>query len=175
MRSVCYDVAVSVNGFIAGPEEDISGFPQEGDHVQAYFKRLESYDAVIMGRRTYEFGYRFGLEPGRRAYPHMEHYIFSRSLAVPAESEVEVVRDDWVDTVRRLKEADGGDIYLCGGGSFAGLLLSHGLVDRLRLKVAPVVLPGGVALFDEIADTARLTLTDVTRHESGVAYLSYDL
>lgn len=175
MRSICYDVAVSVNGFIAGPEEDISGFPQEGDHVQAYFKRLESYDAVIMGRRTYEFGYRFGLEPGRRAYPHMHHYIFSRSLEIPDGAEVEVVRDGWIDTVRRLKSSDGGDIYLCGGGTFAGLLLSHGLVDRLRLKVAPVILPGGVALFDQIAEAANPTLTEAVHHESGVAYLAYDL
>ncbi|NIA68700.1 dihydrofolate reductase [Pelagibius litoralis] len=175
MRNICYDVAVSVNGFIAGPEDDISVYPHEGDHVDAYFKRLETYDAVIMGRRTYEFGYRFGLEPGQRAYPHMQHYIFSRSLEIPAGAAVEVVRDDWVDTVRRLKTTAGGDIYLCGGGSFAGLLLSQGLVDRLRLKVAPVILHAGIALFDEISDAANLTLTDVVRHDSGVTYLSYDL
>ncbi len=175
MRTIFYDVATSLNGYIAGPDDDISGFPAEGDHAEAYFERLAGYDTVLMGRGTYEFGYRFGLQPGRRAYAHMHHYIFSRTLDLPADSEVEIVRDDWIERVRSLKSAAGGDIYLCGGGQFAGLLMSHGLVDRLRLKMAPFLLPGGVPLFEQLDRQVQLQPVSMTRHDSGVVTMEYRL
>jgi dihydrofolate reductase len=121
MRRIVYDVAVSLDGYIAGENDDISAFPGEGDHVLAYLARLDTYQTVIMGRRTYEFGYRFGLVPGARAYPHMDHYVFSRSLSVPGDA-VTVVQEDWLGALRALRGGEGGDIYLCGGGTFAGFV-----------------------------------------------------
>ena len=70
----------SLDGYIAGPNEDISGFVAGGSGVQQYQKDLKGFDTVIMGRKTYEFGYKFGLKPGQPAYPHMHHYIFSSTL-----------------------------------------------------------------------------------------------
>ena len=86
MGHLVYDVAASLDGYISGPDADISRFPPEGDHVDAYLERLARYGSVVMGRHTYEFGYAYGLEPGRRAYPHMEHVVFSRSIALPDDS-----------------------------------------------------------------------------------------
>ena len=71
MRRVVYDVAVSRDGFIAAPNNDVSLFPHHGEHVEAYKLRLQTYDCVLMGRHTYEFGYEFGLTRGAGAYPHM--------------------------------------------------------------------------------------------------------
>lgn len=175
MRTIHYDVATSINGYICGPDEDISGFPAEGEHLDAYLKRLEGYDTVLMGRSTYEFGFRFGLQPGQRAYPHMQHYIFSRTLELPADSDVEIVRDDWVDRVKKLKSAAGGAIYLCGGGQFAGLLVSHGLVDRLHLKLAPILLPGGVRLCEHLSRQVDLEPVSVVKHASHVITMEYAL
>ena len=65
-----------------GCREDISGFEytQESDGIERYIQDLQNFDTVIMGRKTYEFGYKFGLKPGEPAYPHMNHYIFSKTL-----------------------------------------------------------------------------------------------
>jgi hypothetical protein len=52
-----------------------------------------------MGRRSYEFGYRFGLQPGARANPRMDHHDFSRSLVLLEGSDVSVVRDGWRDYI----------------------------------------------------------------------------
>jgi dihydrofolate reductase len=68
MRNIIYYAAVSLDGFNAGPG------------VDQYLNDLKNFDTVIMGRKTYEFGYRFGLNRGQPAYPHMKHYIFSASL-----------------------------------------------------------------------------------------------
>lgn len=173
MRRIVYDVAATLDGYIAADGGDISAFSNEGDHVDAYLERLKGYETVLMGRRTYEFGYAFGLKPGQRAYPHMTHHIFSRSLVVPAISDVEVVRDNWLDAVDALRAAPGGDIYLCGGGAFAGYLMSHGRIDRLAIKLNPVLLGGGVPLFENLDKPIKLQLFDSTRYASGVTLIEY--
>ena len=137
MRKVIYDVAMTLDGFIGHEDGSIGKFVAEGAHVDAYLERLQHYDTVVMGRKTYEFGYQYGLEPGARAYPHMEHHIFSSSLSF-AKSQVNVVKDEPHATVRQLKEEDGGPIYLCGGGALAGHLLKHKLIDELIIKLNPV-------------------------------------
>lgn len=175
MRNIIYDVAASLDGFIAGPGGDVSLFPHEGDHVADYLKRLESYGTVIMGRSTYEFGYQFGLKPGKRAYPHMDHHIFSSALTVPDDSDVTIVRESWLATIERLRNADNDrPIYLCGGGAFAGWCLSEGLIDKLIIKRAPIVLASGVALFDTGSATT-FTLEHVKRHSSGVVLEEYSI
>lgn len=173
MRSIVYDVATSLDGFIAGPDDDISMYPAEGAHLDDYLARLKTYDTVIMGRRTYEFGYAYGLEPGKRAYPHMDHHILSRRLELPADAEVAVVRDDWLGAVERLKRGPGGDIYLCGGGQLAGLLAANDLIDRLVLKLAPVVIGGGVKLFEGIDGWHGFDLREAKPYDSGVVLLTY--
>jgi len=75
-------VAISLDGFISGPDEDITGFLSEGNGVSKYLDDLKDYDTVIMGRKTYEFEYKYGLEPGQTPYPHMKHYIFSNNLTL---------------------------------------------------------------------------------------------
>ena len=139
MGLLTYDVAVSLDGFIAGPDEDVSLFPTEGDHVDLYFKRMGSYQAVVMGRKTYEFGYQHGIAPGQAPYPGMDHYIVSSSIELPDDAEVSVVAGDVTASVASLKDRY-ESIYLCGGGILAACLLNERLIDRLCLKVAPVVL-----------------------------------
>jgi len=104
-----------------------------------YLESLKGYDTVVMGRATYEFGYQFGLQPGQPAYPHMKHYIFSKTLKfdTPPSPQVEVVDKDELEVIRCLKEEDGTDIYLCGGGAFAGFLAEHDQIDELRIKLMP--------------------------------------
>ena len=67
MGHLVYDVAASLDGYIAGPDGDVTAFPHHGDHVDAYHE-LARYGTAVMGRRTYEFAYAHGLKPGRRAY-----------------------------------------------------------------------------------------------------------
>lgn len=174
MQPVIYDVAVSADGFIAGPDEDISKFPHQGRVVDDYRDRLASYGCAIMGRATYAFGYRFGMQPGDNPYPHMRTIIFSRTLELPANRSVEIFRSDAADFVRNLKESSEKPVYLCGGGALASFLLGEGLIDRLRLKRAPVLLGSGVPLFrGEGAGTADIRLNASVLHEDGVLFQEF--
>ena len=173
MPSLIYDVAVSLDGYIAGPKGDISRFPMEGPHAEAYAARLAEYPAVIMGKNTYEFGYAYGLSPGARAYPHMEHLICSTSIELPENSAVTVARSGWLSALDALLERH-KTVYLCGGGMLAGFLLANGRITELRLKRAPIVLGRGTQLFaGQAAVNARLLGT--RPYENGVVYQRYGI
>ncbi|TRX59949.1 dihydrofolate reductase [Fulvivirga sp. M361] len=175
MRKIVYYVAVSLDGFIAGPGNDISEFILQGEGVEKYQNDLLNFDTVIMGRKTYEFGYQYGLTPGQPAYPHMEHYIFSDTLAFPTPHEkVQAIKLD-IEKIIALKNGEGKDIYLCGGGEFAGWLLDHGQIDLLKLKLNPVILGEGIRLFGSSSTKVNTSLMDVERFNDGLQIITYEL
>lgn len=101
-RKIVYYVASSLDGFISGLNDDISGFVASNG-VDKYLSDLANYDTVIMGRRTYEFGYKFGLRSGQPAYPHMEHYIFSNNLKLTDPDPKVKVKNIDLDEIEKYK------------------------------------------------------------------------
>ncbi len=175
MRKIVYYVACSLDGLIAGKDDDISRFIQSGEGVDQYLKELLDYDTVIMGRRTYEFGYKFGLGPGQPAYPQMQHYIFSNNLNLPdISSQVQVHPMD-IEIVEKLKQEVGSDIYLCGGGEFAGWLLDHQLIDELKIKLNPLILGHGIRIFGLSGKTYQLILLETQTFSDGLQIVKYKL
>lgn len=172
MRKLVYHVAVSVDNFIARADHSIDGFIGEGEHVTDYLNQLKDYDTVVMGRATYEFGYRFGLKPGAAPYPHMEHYIFSNTLHFDHhDKNVHIVRSAPFAFIKNLKEQSGSAIYLCGGGMFAGSLLDLGLIDKVVLKVSPAFFVDGIPLFGACKKPVKLSLKNCIRYPAGVLLL----
>lgn len=175
MRSIVYYVATSIDGFICGPNGDISGFVGQSDGVDKYLNDLAGFDTVVMGRNTYEFGYKFGLIPGQPAYPHMTHYIFSNNLTLPNQSEKIIIKKVDIEEVAALKKQPGKDIYLCGGGQFAGWLLDNQLIDILKIKLNPLVLGHGIQLFGSSTHQIITELIDTNRYENGLQIITYRL
>lgn len=175
VQPIIYDVAVSIDGYIAGPGEDISKFAREGEVVDNYLKRLETYSCAIMGRATYEFGYRFGLEPGRNPYPRMKTVVFSDSMRLPEDSEVTVVPRRDLQLLQTLRDEQAGPIYLCGGGLFAGALLSSRMIDKLRLKRAPILLGDGTPLFGDADVAIELVCEEIKSYADGYVYQAYQV
>lgn len=179
MRNLIYHVATSLDNYIAHEDGSIDGFANfgEGDHVTDYLESLKMYDTVVMGKATYTFGYAYGLNPGQPAYPHMKHYIFSKTLKFGTEpnQQVEIVDKNEVEFVKKLKTGQGTDIYLCGGGTFAGFLLEHELIDELRIKLYPVVLGRGIKLFGLNAKAVNLQLLSSKEYQTGAMLLTYQI
>lgn len=176
MQRIVYYVAISIDGFICGIDADVSGFVGEGNGVTKYLADLKEFKTVIMGRKTYEFGYDFGLKPGQPAYPHMDHYIFSKSLSFDNTHEkVNVLSDYKTETIRNLKKNSKTDIYLCGGGIFAGWLLKHKLIDVLKVKLNPLVLGDGIPLFGNSKQSYKLYFTDTQSYDGGLVFNTYNI
>lgn len=175
MQPIIYDVAVSIDGFICGPDGDVSQFAQDGPVVADYFARLARYSTAIMGRETYEFSYAFGLKPGENPYKEMKTHVFSRSFEEPRESEITLHRSISPTFLDELRAGADGPIYLCGGGEFAGSLLDLGAIDILRLKRAPIILGGGVALFGRSETAPKLQLIKAQTFENGYVYQEFNI
>ncbi|MEO9827703.1 MAG: dihydrofolate reductase family protein [Paracoccaceae bacterium] len=167
MHPIIYDVAVSLDGYISGPSEDISKFAHDGPVVDDYHARMAHYGTAIMGRKTYEFGYAFGLQRGQNPYPQMETIVFSQTLECPENAEISVRSRASVREFDRLKKEARALIYLCGGGEFAGWLLEHGLIDRVFLKRAPIILGNGVSLFGKKCSDVNLSRVGTKPYDSG--------
>ncbi|MEL6151887.1 MAG: dihydrofolate reductase family protein [Chloroflexota bacterium] len=174
-RKLVYYIATSVDHYIAHEDETMDGFLTEGHHIMDYVQSLRDYDAVLMGRRTYEWGYQFGIEPGQPVptYGHMQQYVFSQSMDDYQHEQLHIVRDDPAEFTRQLKASEGGSIYLCGGGSLAGYLLACGLVDEIILKVNPVIFGSGIPVFGALKQTVALSLLDTKLYNNGVIFLRY--
>lgn len=175
MRKLNYYIAVTADGFISHEDGSITGLLMEGDHADAFIQSLSGYDTVLMGRKTYEFGFQFGLQPGQAAYPNLHHYVFSKSLCFESSEQVTLVSSNVVETVQALKQGRGKDIWLCGGGDLAGDLLEHGLIDSLTVKVNPVIFGAGRTLFGARAKAVELSLVSSKTYDNGVQLNTYDI
>lgn len=176
MREIHYYVATSINGFIESQKSQTNLFLNEGDHVNEYFKDLEEYSDVLLGRKTYEYGFEFGLIAGKKAYPWMDHYLISDDPNLKYfEQEITIVRSFEVkSTIQKLRKMETNkNIYLCGGGNLAGLLWQLDEIDRLFLKVNPIILSNGIHLFEQIDTETKLEFVKLKQFESGVILLEY--
>jgi dihydrofolate reductase len=180
MATLVYHVAVSLDYFIADPgmqegKIDQTLFLFAGDHVPDFLADIQQYTAVLMGRKTYEYGFQFGAKPGEPGYKGLKHYIFSNSLQFDSNDEVELVRGDSVAFIQHLKEKEEGKLWLCGGGELAGALLEKQLIDQLVLKVNPILVGEGVPMFGSLKPRLSLELKDLKRFDSGVLKMTYDI
>lgn len=177
MKRIIYYVACSIDGYISGPNDDVSKFIFQGDAVEQYQEDLKHFQTVIMGRNTYEFGYKYGAVPGQPspAYPHMKHYIFSDNLTFSDKSDQVEVKPLSKEAVISIKNSSPSDIYMCGGGQFAGWLLDHGLIDNLKLKLNPVILGSGTPLFSPTDKAVGMKLLGSKKYEEGIQLLEYEL
>ncbi|MEM7574695.1 MAG: dihydrofolate reductase family protein [Bacteroidota bacterium] len=174
MSKIVYYVASSLDGYICGPNEDISRFLPSGSGIDQYLADLQQFKTVIMGRRTYEFGYQYGLKPGQAIYPHMEHHIFSNNLVLDNSADNVSVKPISLDQVGAIRRKSTTDVYLCGGGQFAGWLLENGMLDQLKLKLNPIILGEGTPLFGNSTKAANWKLVDRSGFDDGLQILTYD-
>lgn len=184
MTELIYHIATTADHFIAGPngEADESIFRHHDDVIADFLQNVKTYNAVLMGRNTYEYGFQFGLKPGEpsgialAAKPELKHYIFSKSMVFKSNEKVELIRDDAVSFVRNLKQSEEGlKVWLCGGGQLASSLLEAALIDKLILKVSPVLIGRGIPLFGNSRKKVRMKLLDLKKYTSGVTLPTYQI
>lgn len=139
-------IATTLDGYIATNEDSLEWlFEVEGEGDNGYSEFYEKVDTVVMGRRTYDWL----MEQDLEEFPYIkkECYVFSRSLAGQKNEYVTYVDDDANAFVEQLRQKDGKNIWIVGGGALLEDFLQHKLIDELYITVAPVLLGGGIPLF----------------------------
>ena len=171
MRKIILQLAVSLDGYIEGPNGEFDWCFTDQDYgMSEFFKRV---DTTFMGRKTYELALAMESE-APAGFPKMKEYVFSNSLTNAKEGVV-LVRGDIKCEVEKIKKEKGRGIWLFGGAELISLLMNLQLVDEIILAVHPVILGSGKALFKDIKERTWLTLTDHKIYPNGLIFLTYTL
>ena len=171
MRKVVYGGAMSLDGFIAGPNGEYDWIVMDPDIDFAGM--MGRFDTFLVGRKTFEAMRR--MREAAPPMPGVQQIVFSRTLR-PDDCPQATLSDDAVGMVTDLRARPGKDIALFGGGELFRSLLSAGLVDEVGVSLVPVLLGGGIPFLPPPAARARLRLkTHRVYEKSGTIGLEYDV
>ena len=171
MRKVIYGGAMSLDGYIAGPNGEYDWIVMDPDMDFAEF--ATRFDTYLIGRKTFEAMRRMGNDA--KSVPGIQNIVFSRTLKQSDHPSV-TISADAESVVAELRTRPGKDVALFGGGELFRSLLAAGLVDGIGVSLIPVLLGGGVPLLPPPAARATLKLTKQRLYEkTGTIGLEYDI
>lgn len=174
MRKVILQLAVSLDGFIEGPNGEYDWCFTDQDYGMTDF--LEQIDAVFYGRKSYELILNMGdnVDETMADISKLKAYVFSNTLS-EVRPGATLISKPIEAAVQQIKNEPGKNIWLFGGASLTASLLNLGLVDEISMAVHPVILGGGTPLFGQIAKRVQLTLLDTKIYSSSLVALTYGL
>ena len=170
MRKIRYSCAMSLDGYIAGPRGEYDWIPMDPDFD--FQAMAEEFDTYLLGRKTFEV-------TGAQVAPAStgtRTYVFSRTLCQSDHKDFPIIGENWKAVVQSLREEEGKDIWLFGGGSLFRSLAAEGFVDTVEVAIVPVLLGRGIPLAAESASGISLTLKKYKLYEkTGTVSLVYEV
>jgi dihydrofolate reductase len=174
MRKVVAYELLSLDGVADAPDEFITEF--DGVMHENLGRVIATQDAVLLGRRTYDDWAKFwppsDIQPFASFINGVQKFVVTSSPLDPEWNNSTVVEGELSEFVTELKQQPGGDVGVHGSIHLTQSLLEKGLVDELRLVIAPAVHLHGRKLFDRAA-RARLSLTRTVASPSGYLLVDY--
>lgn len=184
MRKIIVTEFITLDGVIEAPGGNETDHPHRGwefkydspDSGQYKIDELASVDALLLGRTTFQDFAAFWPTQSddnfAKPINSMTKYVVSTSLKKVEWANSQILRDVAGD-VAALKKSEGGNILVYGSATLVKALLHHGLVDELRLMIHPVVIGGGVRLFDDNRELQKFSLKYSRVLDNGILILEY--
>ena len=167
MRKIVLNLALSLDGLIAGPNGEYDWCFTDADYGMTSF--MKTVDSTLMGGKSYRLLLEYG-----PPYPELTNYVITRTETDTAHPNIVFVRDNVISFVEALKIKEGKNIWLFGGAEITHLLMERDLVDVLMLAVHPIVLGDGIPLFGKHSSRKHFELADSIRYPSGLVQLIYN-
>lgn len=172
-RKVILYIALSIDGYIAAPGDDLdflSVVQREGEDY-GYSELLAATDTLITGRKTYEWVVK---EVG--TYPNQDRKVYVIGSSSPTiVGNIEWYQGDVAELIHRLKQVNSDKHIFCeGGAQLASSLLRAGLIDEMILSVIPVIIGDGIRLFERSIGKTALRLVKSRQFDSGLVQLHYE-
>ena len=170
-RKVILYIAMSLDGYIAKPNDDLSflSIVQKPGEDYGYAEFISTVDTVIMGRKTYDWVMKQVPE-----FPHADKaaYIITRKPR-PGRGNTFFYTYKLSDLVRELKSKPGKNIFCDGGAEIVNELLKNDLLDELIISVIPILVGNGTRLFKDNRPEQELVLVDAKSFDTGLVQLHY--
>lgn len=168
MRRIRYSVAMSLDGYIAGPNGEFDWIEFDPSEGAEYFKAFYAqFDTALMGRKSYE-------QAGGGVSP-LKTYVVSRTLKPGKHGKITVLGADALERIAALRAEPGKDIWLWGGGELFGSLAAAGLVDTVEIGIIPVLLGEGRKVMAGCKQRIKLTPRPTDLELPGHTLLVYDV
>lgn len=175
MRKLISYIAISIDGKIADAEGGFAWLeelpnPDKTDYGYAEF--METIDTTIMGNTTYQQVLSL-IKPF--PYTDKKNYVLTRNHSLKDDEYASFISSNHAERIKELKEQDGKDIWLIGGGEANSLCLAAGLLDEMLLFIMPYAMGKGIPLFADLIHEQELKLINSKVYSSGVMELRYQV
>ena len=164
-------IATSLDGFIAREDDSLDWLPPDGGEPHGYIEFMDTVDAVVMGRRTFETVLTFDAWPFA-AKPVIVLTTQPSRFAAPAGAVCEMMGGTPQDIVARLQHRGMKHLYIDGGVTIRRFL-DAGLIQRMIITRIPVLLGSGIPLFGALPRETRLEHVATRAFPSGMVQSEY--
>lgn len=174
MKKVVLYIAVSLDGYITDSQGLVEWIKGQDDAVESedtFTTFFSNIDTVVMGRKTFD-QIVTELSPNRWPYIGATTYVLTHRNEADATGNIRFRNMDACQLVEELRQKAGGDIWICGGAEVAGRLIEKNMINIYHLAIIPVILGGGVRLFDGSMPKIDLTLIE-TKKYNGIVEVVY--
>ena len=183
MRKITTFNFITLDGFYKGANEDISWHKHGGGEDENEFsaKSAGAGNTLLFGRVTYQMMASWWPTPmAMQQMPAIakgmndsEKIVFSKTLANADWSNTRIIKDDIIETVKKMKQEPGNDMTILGSGSIIAQFAAHGLIDEYTIMLDPLAIGEGTSLFKGMKHQLDLELTNTRTFKSGRLLLSY--
>lgn len=165
MKNVILYIAVSLDGYIADCQKSVNWIKGQDDSTEmqdTYSTFFPTVDTIIMGKNTYD-QITTELSPEKWPYLGAKTYVFTHKKTNDTK-DIIFTNENPSLLVKRIKQQEGKNIWICGGADIVNQLLIEDLIDTFRISIIPVVLGGGIRLFEETNTMIDLRLVHTIQY-----------
>lgn len=181
MRKLFVSNMISIDGYFAGPNDEIDWHNVDAEFNAMATEMLDSLDTLVFGRVTYEGMAGYWPTPAALADDQiiaakmnaLGKVVFSRTLSAVDWNGARLAQSPLADEITRLKAEPGKHMAIFGSGTIVTQLTQLGLIDEYRLIVNPVILGAGKSLFAGVTGRPPLRLVSAQAYDSGNVMLVY--
>jgi dihydrofolate reductase len=182
MRKLSVFNLMTLDGYIAGQDGDISWHNVDKEFQELAEKASNSGNILLFGRVTYELMMRYWPTPEAikndpivaQGMNNSEKIVFSRTMNKADWNNTKLVKDNMLMEIRKLKQGSGKDMTVLGSGNVVSQLAQERLIDEFQILLNPVVIGKGKTMFEGVKDRFSLKLTKTRVFGNGNVLLNYE-
>ncbi len=185
MRKIISFMHVSLDGFVAKENGELSWVKVDEELFRYVGKRISEGDTALYGRVTFEMmenywptaadqptATKHDIEHSKW-YKNVRKVVLSKTIENNDLTNTDIIKDNRFDRIQKLKQQEGPDILLFGSPTATHSLMEQNLIDGYWLFVNPIILAKGIPLFENTKENTKLKLLGSKQFTNGVVELNY--